>query len=271
MKWASVKVPAPMHFVCSQGASRMHGRPSVTPVPFPSLIRNYWVDYFSSILDFINNKKRPHCLFPLVHHHTSLTDKHLPRPKSSQEMERLTWHEAFHHTISKAVCFTYSNLAKDSFLHIFYVGEYVKCSPLQFHAHSQWSIIVLMTCQDFEVRFSIPLMELFCVCISRLPSETVHFARWECSFGSIYGPLMASLWRFSKPMFRVLICIIVPGGRMAGSALRYQLQPKFSVFRMIHYGGLLGTVINSHQALWCHNENVICPLNKAGLFRMPFH
>lgn len=58
MKWASVKVPAPMRFVCSQGASHMHRRPSVTPVPFPSLIRNYWVDSFCSIRAFIKKKKK---------------------------------------------------------------------------------------------------------------------------------------------------------------------------------------------------------------------
>lgn len=102
MKQASVKVPAPMRFVCSQGASRMHRRPSVTPVPFPSLIRNYWVVSFSSILDFI--KKRPCCFFLLAkeHHHTCLIDQYLPSPKcylmqsvTSQEMDWLTQHEAF--------------------------------------------------------------------------------------------------------------------------------------------------------------------------------
>lgn len=51
MKWASVKVPAPMCFVCSQGAS-------ATPVPFPSLIRNYWVD------SFLLNTKNLTVLFP---------------------------------------------------------------------------------------------------------------------------------------------------------------------------------------------------------------
>lgn len=43
MKGASVKVLSPVYFVCSQGASSMHRKPSVTPVPFSFLIRNYWV------------------------------------------------------------------------------------------------------------------------------------------------------------------------------------------------------------------------------------
>lgn len=56
MKWASVKVPAPMCFVCFQGAS-------ATPVPFPSLIRNYWVD------SFLFNTKN---LFPLHPHNWNI-------------------------------------------------------------------------------------------------------------------------------------------------------------------------------------------------------
>ena len=120
-----------MRFVCSQGASRMHRRPSVTPVPFPSLIRNYWVVSFSSTLNFIKKDLVASFCWPRNIITSHMPDQYLPCPKcylmqsvTSQEMERLTlaWSlrvlSHFHHTICKAVCFTYSKEGKGWFLHI---------------------------------------------------------------------------------------------------------------------------------------------------------
>lgn len=84
MKWASVKVPAPMCFVCSHGAS-------ATPVPFPSLIRNYWVD------SFLFNTKNLTVSFPCTPTtgtSDNLTQQHLSNLKSSEVMVvtvNLTW------------------------------------------------------------------------------------------------------------------------------------------------------------------------------------
>lgn len=49
-------------------------------------------------------------------------------------------------------------------------------------------------------------MDVHCVCISRLPSDAVHFTRWECSFEKFIGAMMSSFWTFSRTTFKVLIC-----------------------------------------------------------------
>lgn len=94
MKWASVKVPAPMRFVRSHGASHIHWGTSVTQVQFPSVIRNYWVAPFALILDSI---KRQPPLFPPNGTSPTHKSEYLPRSYRmysvrSQVLE--SWHEA---------------------------------------------------------------------------------------------------------------------------------------------------------------------------------
>lgn len=149
-------------------------------------------------------------------------------------MERWTWQEAFLSChillipsvkLSVLLILTWQWAAACIF---FYVAEYAICSPLRFYAHSQWSIIVLMTCQDFEVQFSIPLMEHFCVCISRLPSETVQSARWECSFEQFMFPWWLLCEDLASQCLEFWYALRVPGGQMAGSVVRYtSYSPKF--------------------------------------------
>lgn len=74
---------SPVYFVCSQGASSMHRKPSVTLVPFSFLIRNYWVVSLTQC--WISTPKRTSLLLSVgkdtVPDHTSLINQCLSRPR----------------------------------------------------------------------------------------------------------------------------------------------------------------------------------------------
>lgn len=60
----------------------------------------------------------------------------------------------------------------------------------------------------FTMRYHSPvhLMDVHCVCISRLPSDAVHFTRWERSFEKFIGAMMSFILTFSRTTFKVLMC-----------------------------------------------------------------